>query len=346
MKLDQHVAIAQICDVLQAYGAPPPNAALRPRVLVDAETKGHPSHGLQRLPRILHRIERGLVNLSAQDAAYWRSQVMLEVDGRCGLNPVVAMAALRQLGQRVSTTGIALATIRNTNHLGMLAWYVEQAAADGRIDVAMSSSESLVHPYRGTRAMLGANPLAIPVPTAARPLVLGVATSVVSMGKIHQYGATSRAILLGGALDSEGQPTTNADLARHDALTPFGDAKGYGLGLALELLVAALAGSELAPQVHGTLYADAVCNKGDVPILVQPAAEPDLAERLAGYLEAMRASSPADPAVPIRVQGDDARCRRDKATREGFEVDPALWVVMRALSSSIDLMSISGGQRP
>ena len=34
---------------------------------------------------------------------------------------------------------------------------------------------------------------------------------------------------------------------------PFGGAKGYGLGLAIELLVAALAGSDLAPDVRGTL---------------------------------------------------------------------------------------------
>lgn len=344
MRMERDGAVAQMSDLLQVYGAPPANAFLQARVLVDAEMKGHPSHGLRRLPRILQRIERGLANPVTEGASHWRSQAALEVDGQRGLGPVVAIAALRQLEQRVGTTGIALAAIRNSNHLGMLAWYVEQAVARGRIAVAMSSSEALVHPHGGTRAMLGTNPLAIAVPTAARPLVLDLATSVVSMGKIHHHAATGQSIPQGWALDAHGQPTTDAGLAQHGALTPFGDAKGYALGLALELLVAALAGSALAPEVHGTLDADALCNKGDVLILIEPAAAPDLAGRLAAYLDAVRASPPAVPDSPVRVPGDEAMRRRDNAALEGFDIDPTLWAELLALSCPIDL--IAEGQRP
>ncbi|RWK07435.1 MAG: hypothetical protein EOR42_08235 [Mesorhizobium sp.] len=53
----------------------------------------------------------------------------------------------------------------------------------------------------------------------------------------------------GCVLDAEGcTTTTNAA----DPLAPFAGAKGYGLGLALELLAAALACPEPAPNIRGT----------------------------------------------------------------------------------------------
>ena len=93
-----------------------------------------------------------------------------------------------------------------------------------------------------------------------------------------------------------GHPTTDPVRAKAGAIAPFGDAKGYGLGIAMELLVAALAGSALAPDVRGTLDSQSPCNKGDVFILIEPSLAPGLPARLSAYLDAVRASPPAGPA--------------------------------------------------
>lgn len=344
MKILESDALALGIRLLTRRGAPHPHAALQARVLVEAELKGHPSHGLQRLPRLLTRIERGLADPHARGRTHWRAGAVLDVDGERGLGPVVAMAALQQLNERVATAGIALAAIRNSNHLGMLAWYVEQIAAEGRIGIALSSSEALVHPYGGTRAMLGTNPLAIAVPTADRPLVLDLATSTVSMGKIHHYAASGQPIPEGWARDAEGRPTTDAMRAKDGAIAPFGGAKGYGIGIAIELLVAGLAGSALAPEVRGTLDAQSVCNKGDVLIVIQPAAAPDLAVRLAEYLEAIRASPAADGEQAIHVPGDGAARRRARSRDEGFDIAPRLWEELHAvdLSSATPPLTLEG----
>ena len=51
----------------------------------------------------------------------------LSVDGERGLGPVVAMAALDAIIPRAREDGIAIAAIRNTNHLGALAYYAEMS---------------------------------------------------------------------------------------------------------------------------------------------------------------------------------------------------------------------------
>ncbi|SHO66481.1 Malate/lactate/ureidoglycolate dehydrogenase, LDH2 family [Pseudoxanthobacter soli DSM 19599] len=331
MNVTERASLDLGTELLEARGAPKAAARLQAGVLVEAELKGHPSHGLQRLPRLLARIERGLADPRAEGRGHWRAEALYEVDGENGLGPVVAMAALARLDERVAASGLALAAIRNSNHLGMLAYYVEQVAAAGRIGVAISSSEALVHPFGGTRAMLGTNPIAIAVPTGARPLVVDLATSVVSMGKIHHYAATGRPIPDGWARDADGLPTTDAASASHGAIAPFGEAKGYGLGIALELLVSAIAGSPPAPEVRGTLDADSVCNKGDILLVIEPSAAPGVAAGLAAYLDAVRASPAADPACPVRIPGDDASRRRARACEDGFEIDSRLWGELNAL---------------
>jgi LDH2 family malate/lactate/ureidoglycolate dehydrogenase len=342
VKITERQATALATRLLIERKALAAHAELQAEVLVGAELKGHPSHGLQRLPRILARIERGLIDPRTTGEGHWRSGAVLEVDGHRGLGPVVALAALDRLTERVAGSGIAMAAIRNSNHLGMLAHYVERVAASGRIGIALSSSEALVHPFGGTQAMLGTNPIAIAVPTAGRPLVLDLATSAVSMGKIHHHAARGRPIPEGWARDAEGRPTTDAAAAKLGAIAPFGDAKGYGLGLAIELLVASLAGSALAPDIRGTLDAEFVCNKGDVLIVIDVMAAPGLAAELAAYLDAVRASPPAEAERPVGVPGDGAERRRQAALLEGFEIEPSLWDTLNDLSLSTTSSVLEG----
>lgn len=334
MRIKGEIAADLVRDLLEEKGTSREHALQQAEVLVEAELRGHPSHGFQRLPRILGRIDKGLIDPRTQGKSHWRTPSFLEVDGLRGLGPVVALQACAMLAERASSTGVAVAGIRNSNHLGMLAYYVERLAKEGIIGIAMSSSEALVHPYGGTTALLGTNPLAIAVPTSERPLVVDLATSVVSMGKIHHHAANGCPIPEGWARDSEGGVTINAAAAMDGSIAPFGDAKGYALGMALELLVASIAGSSLAPDVRGTLDADAVCNKGDVLIAIDVGRQPDLLACFSGYLDRIRQSRPADPARPVTVPGDGAWSRRELALRDGIEIPGRLWDELNALSRS------------
>lgn len=334
MRVNWDTALSLGTQLLVERGVPAAPAALQADVLVDGELKGHPSHGLQRLPRILARIERGLIDPASEGSWHWRSSSFLEMDGEKGLGPVVAQSALGLICARAGTTGIAVAGIRNSNHLGMLAYYVERIAENGQIGLALSSSEALVHPYGGTRGLIGTNPLAIAVPTAGRPMVVDLATGVVSMGKIHHHAATGLPIQEGWARDGGGKPTTDAAAATKGSIAPFGDAKGYALGMALELLVASIAGSALAPDVRGTLDADSVCNKGDVLIAIDVGNQPELLASFSSYLDRIRNSEPADPTHPVTVPGDGASQRRQRALHDGIDIAPRLWTELNALSYS------------
>lgn len=319
---------------LLAQRVTPSNARIQANLLIEAELRGLPSHGAQRLPRLVARLQAGLAHPTACGEARRTRPGVFTIDGECGLGPVVMMHTLEQLAEVMPEQGIALASIRNANHIGMLAYYAEAAAERGLIGIVLTTSEALVHPYGGTQAMLGTNPIAIGIPTGAEPFILDLATSRVSMGKIHHHSLTDMTIPDDWAVDAQGQRTTDPEAAKTGAIAPFGDAKGYGLGLGVELLVAALAGSAFAPEVGGTLDATEMANKGDVIILIDPAAGEGSAARLAAYLDRLRASRPADPSRPVTVPGDGMRTRRTRALSVGVDLPDPLHEEIRALVES------------
>lgn len=321
-------------DLLQRRGTPSENARLQADLLLEAELRGLPSHGLQRLPLLLSRMDKGLADGRARGTGTWRRQAFLSVDGERGLGPVVMMNAMQSIRSVLAETGIAIAAIRNANHIGMLAFYAEAAARYGLIGIVMSTSEALVHPFGGTKAMLGTNPFAIGIPSGDRPFVLDLATSIVSMGKINNHAMRGIPIPLGWAVDGEGRPTIDPHAAQNGSIAPFGGAKGYGIGLAIELLVATLAGSDLAPDVHGTLDDIHAANKGDLLVLIDAAAGVGSARSLAMYLDRLRQSLPLDPGSPVTVPGDGARARRAAAMDAGIDLPQPLFEHLMALEAA------------
>ena len=323
--------IEQTClSALTKVGAPEAHARLQVSLLLEAELRGHASHGLLRLPRLIERIANGAADPVTTGLQTWRGDV-LEVDGRNGLGPAVAMAALEQVSARARDRGVAVAAIRDCNHLGMLAWYAGQIAARGQVILGFTTSEALVHPWGGRTGMLGTNPIAVGVPAEPIPFVMDMATSRVSMGKIHDHANRGQAIPPDWALDADGRPTTDAAAAKAGSLAPFGGAKGYALGLAIELLVSSLAASAIGRDVTGTLDSTLPCNKGDVFIVIEP--HPAGLGIVSGFLEALRQAPAADPRRPVRIPGERALSRRAAQAGADIQLDPDVWARIKALAA-------------
>ena len=327
---DVVVAVGQLNDVvveaLVGFGASPGDAITQSRILVEGDLRGQHSHGVRRLPVLVSRLANGLIVSGREPEQTWVSDAVLRVDGRRGFGPVAAFAAVDSISDRAATTGIALATIHNSNHIGMLAPYIERIADAHEIGVALTTSEALVHPWGGARAMVGTNPIGIAVPTTKEPLVLDMSTASVSMGKILDYATKGMPIPLGWAVDASGAPTRDADAASGGAISPFGGPKGYALGIAFEAMVGVLSGTAFGEAVRGTLDSEDVASKGDVFLAIS-LERLGLTDRLPGlqaYLDEVR-SSANESANPISVPGDRARSMRRHRLTHGIPLHHDVW---------------------
>lgn len=319
--------------ILLANGVPPAHAQTQAGLFIEAEMRAIPSHGLLRLRRVIERIHAGLTVPGVTGDQQWTARCFLSVDGQRGLGPVVAMAALDAIIPRAQENGIAIAAIRNTNHLGALAYYAEHVASLGLTCISLTISEALVHPFGGRKAMIGTNPIAIGVPSSPHPMVLDMATGLVSMGKIHDHANRGAPIPLGWALDENGDPTTDASAAKKGAIAPFGGAKGYALGIAFEVLVASLAASAIGTDVKGTLDSVNVSNKGDLFIVIAPPHAEAAKALVTEYLDSIRAAAPADPEHPVLAPGDRAHKVRAQSEKRGVYLDDGLWADLQKLAA-------------
>ncbi len=328
-------------DLLVAWGASVDDAKYQVQSLIEADLRGLPSHGVMRLPRIIERIRNGVLSPTSSGQHNWLGRSLLSVDGQMGLGPVVVRNALKAAMPVVEEQGCCLIAIRNNNHIGMLAGYVEEMAQKGFVALGFSTSEALVHPWGGSKALIGTNPVAVGVPTPTEPFVLDMATSLVSMGKIHDYAARGATLPEGWALDGAGVPTTDAEAAKAGAVAPFGGAKGYGLGLAIELLVTTLCDSAIGTDIAGTLDESQICNKGDVFLLSRTATN-GIGETINRYLDEVRQSPPLESGEAVSVPGDRMRQRRAVNHNQGLTLPDSVMGRLNSLFAERGLKPILG----
>jgi L-2-hydroxycarboxylate dehydrogenase (NAD+) len=314
-----------IVDVLKAFGASEAEAAAQATLLVEGDLRGRHSHGIARLPTLIERIRRGLLRPGADAVFEWRTSAFVAIDGCHGFGPHVALAAIDAL---TSAAGLAVAAIRRTSHLGMLAPYVERLTERGFIGVALTTSEALVHPSGGVAAMIGTNPIAVGVPSAeGGPFVLDMTTASISAGEILVRARDGRQLPPGCAIDANGWPTVSAHDAVGGAISPFGGEKGYGLGLAIELLVGVLTQTALGRNVLGTLDAEHPATKGDLLLAFDPRAltGSEAGEYAAAYLAELRSLPAAPGSAGVFIPGDRSRALRARRLQDGIPLPIALW---------------------
>jgi len=134
------------------------------------------------------------------------ASVLIEADRAAG--PVAMTRATAEAMRKARGAGIGLALARATTHTAALGYYTVAIAREGMAGSPSPgrgpTSSTTVRAPRACRR----SPISIAVP-GGEPVVLDMATSVVSMGKLNQAKKSRQPIPEGWALDAGGKPTTD-----------------------------------------------------------------------------------------------------------------------------------------
>ncbi len=322
-------------EVFERAGMPQADAALVADVLVWANLRGVDTHGVTRIPRYVELIEAGDMNPRPNIAVRTETpaSVLIEADRAAG--PVAMMRGTDAALRKAREAGIGLALVRATTHTAALGYYTLAAANEGMAAVALAASWPIVA-YHGARAAgVSTSPISIAVP-GAEPLVLDMATSVVSMGKLNQAKRAGSAIPPGWALDKDGSPTT--DPAAAQIPLPMAGPKGSGLSLMIECLASLIAANPLlAESLEGTPEGQRHRQNGlviaiDLARFCDPQGFRREVERLVKALKSL----PVDPQVgEILMPGERGRREFKRRDREGIPVPRAVWRELEALAKRL-----------
>ena len=244
--------------VMLKAGAGLDDARIVADVLLAADMRGVESHGIIRLfSYYAHRLQKGLVNPDARLEVVSESAASVVFDASNGLGHPASYRAMERCIQKAREAGVAVATVRNSNHYGIAGYYAMMALPHDMIGLSFTNAGSLVAPTYGSKAILGTNPIAVAAPGGEeRPYVLDMATSIVPAGKITIFERAGLDIPAGWAVNHQGEVTTHpSDVFQGGALMPLGGTdvmrgyKGYGLGLMVEILCGVLAGAAFGQLV-------------------------------------------------------------------------------------------------
>ncbi|MEV0589976.1 Ldh family oxidoreductase [Nonomuraea cavernae] len=303
---------------LLAAGVDEASAEAASGVLVDAERRGHRSHGIALLPTYLRRIEEGGIRLGTRPRLTEIGPVIASVDAGGGLGQPAARLAAEWCAARAAEHGLAAVAVHDNNHVGMLAAYRHTFQEHQVVGLLLNTSGPSIAAPGASRPTLGSNAICLVTPTDGdEPFCVDLATGVVAAGKIRDAANRGVPVPPGWLQDASGAPTTDPrQLDRNGSIPLFGDYKGLCVTLLAEVLAGALAGGRVSPDVgKQRKQLDRVmgCSQLFVGFSARHFPSGDAQEGLSGFVRRLReavldgyASEPARPWFPDQPEEDHA----------------------------------------
>lgn len=304
-------------DVFEKFGFSREDAKQISDVLLLSDLYGIESHGVQRLARYHKGIEKGLIHIDAKPEIVFETPVSAVIDAHEGMGQLVSVKAMNIAVLKAKKSGIAIVSVKNSNHFGIAGYYAKMACDAGLIGISMTNSEAIMVPTYSKLAMLGSNPIAVAMPAKPYPFLFDASTTVVTRGKLEVYNKLSKPLPDGWAVDENGKPFSDASRVLKNivgknggGIVPLGGDteelgghKGYGYGMICEMFTSIFSGGLTSNHTHingkgGTCHGFMVIN----PEIFGNAAE--IKEHFSNFLKELREAPKAEGEERIYTHGE------------------------------------------
>lgn len=281
------------------------------------------THGLNRFPTFIQYVKEGLIIPNVRPTRVGGFDAIEQWDGHLGAGILNAAFCMNRAINLAHQYSIGCAAIRNTNHWMRGGTYGWQAAEAGLIGICFTNTIANMPPWGGVDARLGNNPLVIAVPRKEGHIVLDMAISQFSFGKMNLYKAKNEQLPLPGGYDDKGNLTTDPG-AIIDSLRPLpiGFWKGSGLSLVLDLLATILSQGRSSGDVtkggsESGVSQVFICIKPDMGIQTE-----SIIKNILDYTKSSRTEGQGKE---ILYPGENTLRIRRKSVEEGVWVDERIW---------------------
>jgi LDH2 family malate/lactate/ureidoglycolate dehydrogenase len=332
--------------LLGALGVARADAELAADVFVQSDLRGEESHGMRLFLKVACRLQMGGDRADTQITVIHDKGATALLDANRSLGQVVACRAMQMAIDKAREYGIGVVGVRNANSYTSAKYYPLMAAAQGMVGISYANSGvQIVAPHGASTPIVGTNPVAIAAPADEEfPFVLDMAVST-AMEKVSQAHEQAKSIPQGWALDADGNETTDATKAKEArTLMPWGGYKGFGLGLAHEMLTSILMGGHLfGGGSTGFLPYDAPMNVSQHFQAINISQFVPLKEFKANMDRALRAvkSAKVRPGfAEVHYPGEKGFREHEHRAREGIPMQGWVFDKLNAMASALNAPSL------
>ncbi|MPZ57757.1 MAG: Ldh family oxidoreductase [Rhizobiales bacterium] len=333
-----------IAECLGLVGLLPADAAKVAELMTEADLTGADAHGVFRLPQYVQRTQAGGLNPWPNITVTKTAPATALIDGDNAMGHLVLARAAETAIAQARETGVAWVGVRNSNHAGAAGVYAAMPLAHGMIGIysAVANANHMAA-WGGTDLLLGTNPLAVAIPAGEEaPVVLDIATSIVSYGTIKNYKLQNKPLPEGWLIDAaSGEPITDAANSDEGLLLPMGGYKGSGLAIVLGLLAGTLNGAAFGRDVIDFNADDeTTTNTGQFILALDVGRFMPLdafKAEVDRHVRELRTSKLLPGFDAIRLPGEQRRRRRADRVKNGIPISAELMAKLDALASEMKM---------
>ena len=317
----------QLYEVLSRLNFPEDNAQKCASIFADNSLDGVYSHGINRFIRFVEYTQKGYINPLTEAKKVHQIGAIEQWDGQLAPGPTTAFEATERAMALARKHGIGMIAMANTNHWMRGGTYGWQCAKNGFAFIGWTNTIANLPAWGAKECKLGNNPLVFAIPYQNEAIVLDMAMSQYSYGKMEDMEKEGTELPLPGGFNKNDELSTSpSEILETGRPLPIGYWKGAGLSLMLDLMAtlfsAGLSTSAVTHQNKNEYGVSQVFIAIDLQQLPNfPAINQTIQEVLDDFLSAEKMNTTNS----LRYPGQQIIKTREKNQAEGIPVNAEIW---------------------
>ena len=324
----------ELYRVLTGVGFTGEGAVLCAQLFAENQRDGVYSHGLNRFPGFVEGLQRKQINFQAKPEKIESFGALERWNGMMGVGLVNAHFCMQRATELADVHAIGCVGLSNTNHWMRGGAYALQTAEAGYIGICWTNTTRLMPPWGSAEKKIGNNPMAIGIPREDGHILLDMAMSQYSNGKLEVLQHQRKQLPLPGGYDTHGKLTVDpGEILDSARALPIGYWKGSGLALVLDTLASVISGGQATHEIgkQGSEYA-----VSQVYIAINATGmmgQAVLRETVAAIIDDFHTSTPLDESERVRYPGEGMLRTRHESLEKGVLVDEAQWQALLEMNT-------------
>ena len=301
-------------------------AKLLANVFVESTLDGVSSHGINRVPLFIEYIKKGIIKTDVEPEKVTSFGSIERWDGNLGAGILNATKCTTRATELAKQYGMGMVALRNTNHWMRGGTYGKQAANADCISILFTNTKPNMPPWGGKQNKIGNNPFVVSIPREKGHVILDMAISQFSFGKINDYKLRGEKLPFHGGWDDNNELSNdpNKILSKERGL-PIGYWKGSAISMVLDMLASILSAGNSTGTIGSKEIETAI---SQVYICIYPEIFNDqgLQQRIIDEIIAFTHDvEPINPGDNIYYPGERSSQTRIKNLEEGIFVNESIW---------------------
>ncbi len=295
-------------------------------VFVESTLDGVSSHGINRVPLFIEYVNKGIVKVDAELEKVASFGNIERWDGNLGAGILNATKCTTRATDLAKIHGMGMVALRNTNHWMRGGTYGKQAANADCISILFTNTQPNMPPWGGKESRIGNNPFVVSIPREKGHVVLDMALSQFSFGKINDYKLRGEKLPFHGGWDDNNELSNdpNKILPKERGL-PIGYWKGSGLSMVLDILASVLSAGNSTYKI-GTKEIETAISQIYICIYPKVFNDKGMQQKIIDEIIAFTHDvEPINPDDNIYYPGERSSQIRIKNEEEGIVISDSIW---------------------